>query len=169
MLQALIRALDFDFASMRTLPQVLLVAAMLLLDATPADAADCMCDRLSAEGCTDGAKVREVPAEPPLWCERTDDPRPTLHACKHARHLRQRARTSGDELGSTDSMERASPHRQPIGCLGRRRRADRTLPPSRTTSSLAPAALFWAVVPAFGLFIRTLSFFQARREVVAGG
>jgi len=75
MLQALICALDFDFASMRTLPQVLLVAAMLLLDATPANAADCMCDRLSAEGCTDGAKVREVPAEPPLWCERTDDPR----------------------------------------------------------------------------------------------
>jgi hypothetical protein len=59
---------------MRTLLQVLVVAAMLL-DAASADAADCMCDRLSAEGCRENAQVQEAPAAPPLWCERTDDPR----------------------------------------------------------------------------------------------
>jgi hypothetical protein len=74
-LQARIGAVDFDFASMRTLLQALVVAAMLLLDATSADASDCMCDRLSAEGCTEAAQLREAPATPPLWCERTDDPR----------------------------------------------------------------------------------------------
>ena len=61
--------------SMRTLLQALAVAAMLLLDAASVNAADCMCDRLSAEGCTEGAQIREQPASPPLWCERTDDPR----------------------------------------------------------------------------------------------
>ena len=75
MLQGLIGALDSDFAFMRTLLQALAVAAMLLLDAAPVDAADCMCDRLSAEGCSESAQVREAPAVPPLWCERTDDPR----------------------------------------------------------------------------------------------
>ena len=69
------RAVDFGFAFMRTLLQVIAIAAMLLLDATSADAADCMCDRLSAEGCSESAQVREAPVAPPLWCERTDDPR----------------------------------------------------------------------------------------------
>ena len=61
--------------SMRTLLQALAVAAMLLLDAASVNAADCMCDQLSAEGCRESAQVREAPAGPPLWCERTDDPR----------------------------------------------------------------------------------------------
>jgi hypothetical protein len=60
---------------MRTFLQALAVAAMLLLDAASVNAADCMCDRLSAEGCRESAQVREAPAAPPLWCERTDDPR----------------------------------------------------------------------------------------------
>jgi hypothetical protein len=60
---------------MRTLLQVLAIAAMLLLDAASADAADCGCERLSAEGCRDSAQMREAPAVPPLWCERSDDPR----------------------------------------------------------------------------------------------
>jgi hypothetical protein len=59
----------------KTLIQALVVAAVLLLDAAPAAAADCMCDRLSAEGCTQAAQIREAPVAPPLWCERTDDPR----------------------------------------------------------------------------------------------
>ena len=97
------------------------------------------------------------------------DGRSALHACEHARHLRQHARACGDELGATDSLERTSPRGHPLGCSGRWRPAFRTLTPSRTTTSLAPAASFGAVVPAFGLFIRTLSWFQARREVVVGG
>ena len=60
---------------MRTLLQAFAVAAVLLLDVASADAADCMCDRLSAEGCDDTAQEREAPVAPPLWCERTDDPR----------------------------------------------------------------------------------------------
>jgi hypothetical protein len=75
LLRALVGAVDFDFAFMRTLLQVLAVAAMLLVDAAPADASDCMCDRLSAEGCGESAQIRKAPAAPPLWCERTDDPR----------------------------------------------------------------------------------------------
>jgi hypothetical protein len=59
---------------MRFLLQVLAVGALLLLDAASANAADCMCNRLSAEGCTEDASVREAPAAP-LWCERSDDPR----------------------------------------------------------------------------------------------
>lgn len=74
-LRALIRAVHFHFAFMRTLLQVLAVAAVLLLDAASADAADCMCERLSAEGCSDSAQIREAPVGPPLWCERSDDPR----------------------------------------------------------------------------------------------
>lgn len=74
-LQALPGAVDSDFTSMKPLLQALAVAAMLLLDAASVDAADCMCDQLSAEGCRDNGQVREVPAAPPLWCERTDDPR----------------------------------------------------------------------------------------------
>jgi hypothetical protein len=74
-LQAPIRAVHFDFAFMRTLLQVLAVAAILLLDAASADAADCACERLSAEGCSGTAQMREAPAAPPLWCERSDDPR----------------------------------------------------------------------------------------------
>jgi len=60
---------------MRTLLQILAVAGMSLLDAASAGAADCPCDRLSVEGCVQGAQLREGPATPPLWCERTDDPR----------------------------------------------------------------------------------------------
>ncbi len=60
---------------MRTLLQVFAVAAILLLDAASADAADCMCDRLSTKGCAESAQMREQPAAPRLWCERTDDPR----------------------------------------------------------------------------------------------
>jgi hypothetical protein len=75
LLRARSGAVDFGFALMRTLLQVFAVAALLLLDATSADAADCMCDRLSAEGCSENAQIREVPTAPPLWCERTDDPR----------------------------------------------------------------------------------------------
>ena len=60
---------------MRTLLQVLAVGALLLLDAASANAADCMCDRLSAEGCSEGATIRQEPVAPPLWCERSDDPR----------------------------------------------------------------------------------------------
>jgi hypothetical protein len=62
-------------ASMRTLFQVLAIGAVLLLDAGSASAADCVCDRLSAEGCSQGATVFEEPVGPPLWCERADDPR----------------------------------------------------------------------------------------------
>ena len=75
MLRAGFPAVDFDFAFMRPLLQALVVAAMILLDATSAEAADCMCDRLSAEGCVEGGAVVDAPAAPPLWCERTDDPR----------------------------------------------------------------------------------------------
>jgi hypothetical protein len=60
---------------MKTLFQVLAVGALLLLDAASANAADCICDRLSAEGCSEGATIREEPMAPPLWCERSDDPR----------------------------------------------------------------------------------------------
>jgi len=74
LLRLLVRAVDFDFASMRPPLQALALAAMLLLDAASVDAADCMCERLSEEGCSDSAQVREVPSAP-LWCERTDDPR----------------------------------------------------------------------------------------------
>ena len=74
-LQALSRAVHFDFAFMRTLLQVLAVAAILLLDAASVNAADCMCEQLSAEGCREGAPTRETPAAPPLWCERSGDPR----------------------------------------------------------------------------------------------
>lgn len=73
-MRAPLGAVDFGFAFMRTLLQAVAVAAMLLLDAASANAADCMCDRLSAEGCSDSAQIREAPAAP-LWCERTDDPR----------------------------------------------------------------------------------------------
>lgn len=59
----------------KTLLQALVVAALFLLDAGTADAADCACDQLSAEGCRENASVREPPVAPPLWCERTDDPR----------------------------------------------------------------------------------------------
>jgi hypothetical protein len=75
LLRVLAGAVDSDFAFMKPLLQALAVAAMLLLDAASVDAADCMCDRLSAEGCRDNAQIHEVPAAPPLWCERTDDPR----------------------------------------------------------------------------------------------
>ena len=61
--------------SMRTLLQVLAIGALLMLDAASANAADCMCDRLSAEGCSEGATIRAEPTTPPLWCERSDDPR----------------------------------------------------------------------------------------------
>ena len=60
---------------MSTLFKVLAVAAIALLDAASVNAADCPCDRLSAEGCHDGMQARQEPPGPPQWCERTDDPR----------------------------------------------------------------------------------------------
>ena len=45
------------------------------LDAASVNAAYCMCEQLSAEGCREGAPTRETPAAPPLWCERSGDPR----------------------------------------------------------------------------------------------
>jgi hypothetical protein len=50
----------------------------VLLDAAAVDAADCVCEHLSTEGCLDGLGAqegREEPATPPQWCERMDDPR----------------------------------------------------------------------------------------------
>lgn len=75
LLRAGFPGVDFDFAFMRPLLQALVVAAMLLLDAASANAADCMCDRLSAEGCVEGGTAPQAQTAPPLWCERTDDPR----------------------------------------------------------------------------------------------
>jgi len=60
---------------MKNLLQVLAVGALLLLDAASANAADCACDRLSAAGCTESATIADEPLAPPLWCERSDDPR----------------------------------------------------------------------------------------------
>jgi len=60
---------------MNALLKVLALAAIVLLDATAANAADCLCDQLSAEGCREGVVVRDEPASPPQWCERMDDPR----------------------------------------------------------------------------------------------
>lgn len=61
---------------MSTLLKVLAVAAIVLLDAAAVDAADCACDRLSAEGCRDDeAQLLDPPMGPPQWCERMDDPR----------------------------------------------------------------------------------------------
>lgn len=68
------------------------------------------------------------------------DRRPAMHASEHARQLHSHPCASRHELGSTDSMGRASPHGQPTGSPRRRRTADRVLAQSRTTSSLAPAA-----------------------------
>jgi hypothetical protein len=75
LLRGLIGAVDFGFAFMRTPLQMLAMGALLLLDAASADAADCMCDRISAEGCSEAASIRNEPVAPPLWCERSDDPR----------------------------------------------------------------------------------------------
>ncbi len=74
-MRGLIGAVDFGFAFMRPLLQVLAVGALLLLDAASANAADCECDRISFEGCSETASIRSEPVAPPLWCERSDDPR----------------------------------------------------------------------------------------------
>ena len=68
-------ALDSQFAFMRIVLQVLAVGALLFLDAAPANAADCACDQLSLEDCAESASVLEEAGAPPLWCERSDDPR----------------------------------------------------------------------------------------------
>jgi hypothetical protein len=60
---------------MSTLFKVLAVAVIALLDAAPVDAADCVCEQLSAEGCRDSGVFQEEPAAPLQWCERMDDPR----------------------------------------------------------------------------------------------
>jgi len=75
LLRVLGGAVDSDFALMRIPLHALALAAMLLLDAASVSAADCSCEQLSAEGCGDGAQLRQEPAGPPLWCERSDDPR----------------------------------------------------------------------------------------------
>lgn len=59
---------------MRTLLPVMLVAAAVWLDAASANAAECPCDQLSEAGCSEVASIEHAPA-PPLWCERSDDPR----------------------------------------------------------------------------------------------
>ena len=166
-LQVTRRAVDFDFAFMRTLLQVLAVAAVLLLDAGVRRRCRLHVRPAFRGGLCESAPIATSAAAPPLWCERTR--RPALHAREHPRHVRAHAGARRDELGSTASLERASPHRYPTWMSGRRRPAGRTLTQSRTTTALAPAASLRAVVPAFGLFIRTLSLFQARRAVAAGG
>ncbi len=75
LLQGPLGAVDFDLACMSTLFKVLMVAACLLFDAASVSAADCPCDRLSAEGCQEGQPLAPEPAGPPQWCERMDDPR----------------------------------------------------------------------------------------------
>lgn len=75
LLRARVGAVDFGIAFMRTLLQVLAVGALLLLDSASAAAADCSCDQLSTEGCAESVSVFEAPGAPPLWCERSDDPR----------------------------------------------------------------------------------------------
>jgi len=61
---------------MRPLHPALAISAMLLmLGSASIAAADCACERVSGEGCLGGAQIFEAPATPPLWCERTDDPR----------------------------------------------------------------------------------------------
>ena len=75
LLRVLMGAVDSDLALMRLPLHAQALAAMLLLDAASVNAADCSCEGLSAEGCSDSAQLREAPAGPPLWCERTDDPR----------------------------------------------------------------------------------------------
>ncbi len=56
---------------MRTLLPVLLVAAVVWLDAASVRAADYP---LSEAGCSETASIEQAPAAP-LWCERSDDPR----------------------------------------------------------------------------------------------
>ncbi|MEM8608121.1 MAG: hypothetical protein AAGF92_13500 [Myxococcota bacterium] len=56
-----------------------LAATMLLSFASPADAADCLCDwSNSLESCVESAEIEaneEQPRRAPMWCERSDDPR----------------------------------------------------------------------------------------------
>lgn len=60
---------------MKIFLQVLAAGALVLFVAASASAADCMCDRISVEGCAAEVSVLEEPVGPPLWCERADDPR----------------------------------------------------------------------------------------------
>ncbi len=65
---------------MRNLFPALAVTTMMLLPASSADAADCSCDRSSSiETCIDTIEARveanDEPRLPPMWCERSDDPR----------------------------------------------------------------------------------------------
>jgi len=61
---------------MRNLFPALAVATVMLLPASSADAADCSCDRsLSIETCVETIEARDEPRLPPMWCERSDDPR----------------------------------------------------------------------------------------------
>ena len=67
-------------ASMRNLFSAIVVATIVLLPASFADAADCSCDRASSiESCAEtvGAQIeaQDQPMLPPMWCERGDDPR----------------------------------------------------------------------------------------------
>lgn len=61
---------------MRNLFPALAVATIMLLPASSADAADCLCDRSSSiETCIETIEARDEPRLPPMWCERSDDPR----------------------------------------------------------------------------------------------
>ena len=60
---------------MKTLLLMLAVAGLSMLDAASANAADCACDRLSEQGCSESLSLLDEPVGPPLWCERSDDPR----------------------------------------------------------------------------------------------
>jgi len=61
---------------MRNLSPAIAVATMMLLPASSADAADCLCDRSSSiETCIETVEAQDEPRLPPMWCERTDDPR----------------------------------------------------------------------------------------------
>lgn len=61
---------------MKTPFPALAVATMILSTASSAGAADCWCDRSSSiETCVETIEAADEPRQPPMWCERSDDPR----------------------------------------------------------------------------------------------
>ncbi|MFZ1864465.1 MAG: hypothetical protein WAU39_09610 [Polyangiales bacterium] len=96
---------------MSTLFKVMAVAAIALFDAVPVDAADCVCDHLSAEGCRDGGGAYEgEPAAPPQWCERMDDPR-CMPASPHSTSVQTVVPAA---VGWTQSIRWGGPPRQGV-------------------------------------------------------
>lgn len=75
--------------------------------------------------------------------------RSAMHAREHPRNGSALAGARRDELGSSTSLGRATPHRCPLGHRGRRRSPGGTLTTRRTTTALTPAAPFGAAVAAF--------------------